>query len=129
MAESPTPPLIPVEVIPPGSRSAPRAETPPDARPLTPFHPAAAALLIFFDNLWNFEEWFILTWIFTVPLAFISVFIPTLILQRMSRRDPWLTAFGKAFFLGMVAAIPTSLTGTPVGMALLAWAGIERLRK
>ena len=31
--------------------------------------------------------------------------------------------------LGLVAAVPTSLTGTPVGMALLAWAGVDRWRR
>jgi hypothetical protein len=38
-------------------------------------------------------------------------------------------ALAKALVLGLVAAIPTSLTGTPVGMALLAWAGVDRWRR
>jgi len=36
-------------------------------------------------------------------------------------------AFGYSFLLAIVAAVPTSLLGTPVGLALLAWTGISRL--
>ena len=34
-------------------------------------------------------------------------------------------AAAKALFLGIVAAVPFSVTGTPIGIALLAWAGIR----
>jgi hypothetical protein len=50
-------------------------------------------------------------------------------LQRQLRKDRWGMALAKALVLGLVAAIPTSLTGTPVGMALLAWAGVDRWRR
>jgi hypothetical protein len=36
-------------------------------------------------------------------------------------------AFLFALLLGIVAAVPTSITGTPVGLALLAWTGINKL--
>ena len=65
----------------------------------------------------------------TVPLSFLSVFVPTLWFQRRLRKDRWGSAVAKALALGLVAAIPTSLTGTPVGMALLAWAGVDRWRR
>jgi hypothetical protein len=101
----------------------------PGGRPLTPIHPAAAAILLFVDNLWNFADWAVVSWIITIPLSFLSVFVPTLVLQRSSRSDRWMPALGKAAVMGLVAAVPTSLTGTPVGMALLAWAGIEKWRR
>ena len=101
----------------------------PGGRPLTPIHPAAAAILLFVDNLWNLSDWVVASWVLTIPLSFVSVFVPTLVLQRFSRRERWFPAIGKAAVLGLVAAVPTSLTGTPVGMALLAWAGIEKWRR
>jgi hypothetical protein len=32
-----------------------------------------------------------------------------------------------AALLGALAAVPTSITGTPVGLALLAWTGLGKL--
>jgi hypothetical protein len=123
------PPLSQVPVPVTASPTAPRVEAVLETAPLTPIHPAAAALLLFVDNLWNVADWAAVLWIITIPLSFLSVFVPTLVLQRLSRRDRWPIALGKAFALGAVAAVPTSLSGTPVGMALLAWAGVERWRR
>ena len=91
-----------------------------------PYHHSAAALLVVVDNLWALEDWLVLTWILTIPLSFISVFFPTYWLQRDFRRDSRLTALWKALLFGVIAAVPTSVTGTPIGLALLAWAGINR---
>ena len=102
----------------------------PEAQPAAPpIHPLSAGLLVAVDNLWNLADWAVVTWWMTVPLSFLSVFIPTLWLQRQLRKDRWGMALAKALVLGLVAAIPTSLTGTPVGMALLAWAGVDRWRR
>jgi ABC-type spermidine/putrescine transport system permease subunit II len=57
------------------------------------------------------------------------VFIPTVWFQRRLKKDRWGSALAKALVLGLVAAVPTSLTGTPVGIALLAWAGVDRWRR
>jgi hypothetical protein len=104
------------------------AQTP--AQPAAPpIHPLSAGLLVAVDNLWNLADWAVVTWWMTVPLSFLSVFLPTLWLQRQLRKDRWGMAFAKALVLGLVAAIPTSLTGTPVGMALLARAGVDRWRR
>jgi hypothetical protein len=94
-----------------------------------PIHPLSAGLLVAVDNLWNVADWAVVTWWMTVPLSFLSVFVPTLWLQRQLRKDRWGVALAKALGLGLVAAIPTSLTGTPVGMALLAWTGVDRWRR
>ena len=92
-----------------------------------PIHPLAAILLIFIDNLWNLADWAIIDWIVTIPLSFITVFVPTLLIQKLLKKDRWGRALGFALLLGIVAAVPTSLTGTPVGIALLAWTGISKL--
>ena len=77
------------------------------------------------DNLWNFAEFAIIDWFLTIPLSFLSVFFPTYWIQRRFNQDRRLIAAAKALFLGIVAAVPFSVTGTPIGIALLAWAGIR----
>ncbi len=94
-----------------------------------PVHPVCAAVLVTVDTLWNLADWAVVTWWVTIPLSFLSVFVPTVWLQRRLRGDRWSVALAKAVVLGLVAGVPTSLTGTPVGMALLAWAGVDRWRR
>ena len=43
--------------------------------------------------------------------------------QRAAARLPK----GRAFDLAVLAAIPTPITGTPIGLGLLAWTGLGRL--
>ncbi|NBR83959.1 MAG: hypothetical protein EBS84_08885 [Proteobacteria bacterium] len=95
---------------------------PPDG----PVHPLAAALLLFVDNLWNLADWAVVDWIITIPLSFLSVFGPVVLIQRRLHRDGWGKSLLKGFLLGVIAGVPTSVTGTPVGLALLTWAGIMR---
>lgn len=108
---------------PPASRE-PQPAHPPDA----PVHPLAAALLVFVDNLWNLADWAVVDWIITIPLSFLTVFAPVVFIQRFLHRDGWGKSFGKGLLLGVLAGVPTSITGTPVGLALLTWAGIMRAR-
>lgn len=100
------------------------ASEPPSGSPI---HPLAAVLLIVVDNLWNLADWIVIDWIITIPLSFITVFVPTLLIQKLLKKDRWSRALSFALLLGIVAAVPTSLTGTPVGLALLAWTGINKL--
>jgi len=132
------PPLIDVEVLPPlqaGPESrAPDAGAgePPGPHPAPireAFHPAAAALLVLVDNLWMLPEFAVVTWWLTIPLSFLTVFAVTLFIQRGLGRNPWMVAIAKALFFGVVAAVPLSVTGTPIGLALLAWAGVKRLAR
>jgi hypothetical protein len=102
---------------------------PAPARPSgPPIHPVAAAALLFVDNLWMLADWNALTWLLTIPLSFLSVAATTFFLQRFLHRDGWTKSFGKSLLLGIIAGVPTSVTGTPVGLALLTWAGILRAR-
>ena len=107
----------------PASRD-PLPALPPDG----PVHPLAAALLIFVDNLWMLADWNAVTWFLTIPLSFLSVAFPTCFIQRFLHRDGWGTSLGKGLLLGVLAGVPTSIMGTPVGLVLLTWAGIMRTR-
>ena len=116
--------LVPIEVLP--SQPAPAAvsgQTPGGP----PIHGAAALLLLVVDNLWNLADWLVIDWIITIPLSFVSVFVPTFFIQRLLKRDSVGQALGYAALLGVLAAVPFSVTGSTVGVALLAWLGISRL--
>jgi hypothetical protein len=104
-----------------GEESIPRGQT---GGP--PIHPLSALLLVTVDNLWMFPE-FAGMWVFTAPLSFLTVFFPTYMVQRHVQRNKRARAFKYALLLGGLAAIPTSITGTPVGLGLLAWTGISKL--
>lgn len=83
-------------------------------------------MLVVADNLWNLPEFAAPALLFvTVPLSFLSVFISVFLIQRQRNGDRRRNALWKALLLGILAAIPTSITGTPIGLALLAWAGIK----
>ncbi len=78
------------------------------------------------DTLWSLPEFAMPALLaFTVPLAFFTVFLSVFVAQRRHNGDARLSALWKALLLGILAAVPTFITGTPVGLALLAWAGIK----
>jgi hypothetical protein len=90
-------------------------------------HPFSAFLLVIVDSLWNFADWNILAWLITIPLAFLSVCIPAILIERQLNHHSLPKALAIGFFLGVVAGVPTSVLGTPFGATLLAWAGVKRL--
>lgn len=116
---------VTVEVLPPEPSPPGGASTAPAAGP--PIHPAAALLLLLVDNLWNLADWAVVDWIVTIPLSFVTVFVPTYFIQRRLKKDGFGRAFGFAVLLGVIAAVPFSVTGSTVGVALLAWLGISKL--
>lgn len=120
------PPVIDTEVLPPAEASS-RGPAGAGIRP--PVHPLAAILLLAVDNLWSLAEWTVVSWVITIPLAFASVFVPTLILHRLALGQPRARALGWAVLLGAVAAMPFSIGGTAVGAALLGWLGIRHLSR
>jgi len=137
------PPQIPVEVVPPGdpgpatslSKEGDRSGADgagsrrDPASPTTPFHPAAAGLMILIDSLWGIPEFAVVTWPVTVVGCFLSVFIPSYLIQRRAHRDRAGIAALKALFLAAVAAVPMPVMGTSNGLALLAWFGIKHPRR
>lgn len=110
------------------SKSVAPPEPPPARRFNAPVHPLAAALLVFADNLWMLADWNAVTWWLTIPLSFLSVGVVTAFIQRFLSHDGWGKSLGKGLLLGLLAGVPTSITGTPVGLALLTWAGILRAK-
>lgn len=120
------PPALPLEVVPPELPARPLPPSggvPGTGRPT--FHPWSAILLLVVDNLWNLADFAVIGLPITVPLCFLCVFAGTFVIQRKRNQDPLGRALAKALFLGVIAAVPYSVTGTPVGLALLAWAGIR----
>ena len=114
---------VPIEVLPPISAAAPAREAPGGP----PIHALSALLLVAVDNLWNLAEWVVVDWVVTIPLSFLSVAIPVFFLQRHLKRDSVGRATAIALLLGVLAAVPTSITGTPVGLGLLAWSGLSKV--
>ncbi len=96
-----------------------------EKRPHTTIHPLSALLLMVIDGLWSFVEWTALTWFLTIPLSFLAVFVPTLLIQKVFNGDPPGKAGAIAAFLGVLAAVPTPVTGTVAGLAVLTLAGIR----
>lgn len=62
-----------------------------------------------------------------IPACFAAVFVPTYLIQRHLKNDSQGRALTFATVLGVLAAIPTPITGTPVGLGLLAWTGLGKL--
>jgi hypothetical protein len=92
-------------------------------------HPLSAALLIAVDGLWSIAEWAVLAWPVTIPLSFIAVCAPTFLIQRFLKSDTIGRSLAVGSFLGVLAAIPTPITGTIVGGIVLALAGLRSLRR
>lgn len=118
------PPVIDVEVVTDEPRAGYRRVGEVGGAPV---HPLAALLLVTVDNLWMFADWNAMTWFVTVPLSFLTVAVPTFLIQKLVKGDGFLRSARFGLLLGALAAIPTSLFGTPVGLALLAWSGLNKL--
>jgi hypothetical protein len=119
----PKPPVIEVEVVEEELRTA---GGPPAGGAKAPVHPLAAILLLAVDNLWMLADWSAMAWVLTIPLSFVTVAVPTFLIQKLVQKDSFIRAAGLSFLLGTIAAIPTSIFGTPVGLALLAWTGLNK---
>lgn len=117
--------IIEVEVVerPASPPRLPRPSAVGDA----PVHPLSAIVLVAVDNLWNVADWAAALWIVTIPTSFLLVAAPTFFIQKYLKKDRLARALGFALLLGLLAAIPTSFFGTPVGLAMLAWTGLNRL--
>jgi hypothetical protein len=104
----------------------------PPSRPLSvadgpPIHALAALILVAVDSLWAVFDWLPPVWIVAVPACFLAVFVPTYLIQRHLKQDSRGRALTFAMILGVLAGIPTFVTGTPVGLGLLAWTGLGKL--
>ena len=89
-------------------------------------HPLSAVLLMVVDSLWTLADWAAAFWIITIPLSFVVVAFPTLLIQKFLNHDSLLRALPVAAFLGVLAAVPTPIMGTAMGASVLALAGWRR---
>ena len=101
--------------------SEPRHPIPP-----APVHPLAALATIVPDNVFGVIE---LVDPLTIILTSVSVgvlgTVTTMLVQRYLAKDSWGAAVAKGLVMGIIAGVPFQVTGTAVGIPLLAWAGLH----
>lgn len=115
---------VEVEVLPPDAQSqGERAEA---ARENLPVHALSALVLVAVDSLWGLFELAPPVWVVAIPTCFAAVFVPVYLIQRHVKGDNPGRALAFATLLATLAAVPTPITGTPVGLGLLAWSGLSR---
>ena len=116
--------VVTVEVLPPQPARATPAAAPAEGAPI---HALSALTLVAVDSLWAVFDWVPPVWFVAIPGCFAAVFVPTYLIQRHLKNDSKGRALAFASILAVLAAIPTPITGTPVGLGLLAWTGLGRL--
>ena len=116
--------VVPVEVLPP-HEAPPRAQA--ASADSAPIHALSALILVAVDSLWAAFDFAPPLWIAAIPGCFVAVFVPSFLIQKHLKKDSNGRAVTFATILAVLAAIPTPITGTPVGLALLAWTGLGKL--
>src|SRR5664280_1986356 len=95
--------------------------------PPAPVHPLAALATIVLDNVFGVVA-------LVDPLAIILTSltvgvvctVTTTLVQRYLAKDEWGPAIAKGLVMGIVAGVPFPVTGTVVGVPLLAWSGLHK---
>lgn len=91
-------------------------------------HPSSGAVILLLDCLFFGGE----IWVFSAPLscavAFCLSFVSIYIIQRRRSGDSRLMALLKAFFGGIVTAIPTPIAGTVIGSLVIIASGRRHFR-
>ena len=130
MSEPPVnlPPLI--QPPPGGPARQPnlsRISLPPQVR--LALHPASAVALLGIDNLLFGAEAITLglAWPIVSVLAFLTTSAIVLVIQKGVQRDRLWLAAAKALVCGVLAGVPTSLTGTVFATLVLLWSGASKL--
>ena len=116
--------LLSVEVLPPVVAPAAPVAAAADGRPI---HALSALILVAVDSLWLPVDLLPPIILVAIPACFIAVFVPTYLVQRHLKHDSQARALTFATILAVLAAIPTPVTGTPIGLGLLAWTGLGRI--
>jgi hypothetical protein len=107
------------EIIPSGSDRHPI--------PPAPVHPLAALATIVLDNVFGVIELVDpLTILLTSLTVGVVCTVATSLVQRYLAKDEWGPAIAKGLVMGIVAGVPFQVTGTVVGVPLLAWAGLHQ---
>ena len=117
------PKVVPVEVLPPEPI---RVNPLPPVGEGSPVHALSALVLVAVDSLWIPAEFLPPIWIIAIPACFVATFVPTFLIQKHLKRDSTGRALTFATLLAVLAAVPTPVMGTPVGLGLLAWTGLGK---
>ncbi len=100
----------------------PRRPVPP-----SPVHPLAALTTIVLDNVFGVVELVDPLAILVTSFAVGAVgTLATMFVQRYMAKDSWGKAIAKGLVMGIIAGVPYQVTGTAVGIPLLAWAGLHQ---
>jgi len=115
------------------SEIEPVKSLPPEFRrpvPPAPIHPLAALATIVLDNIFGvFELVDPLALILTSVSVGILGAVTTTMIQHYLAKDEWGPSVAKGLVMGIFAGVPFQVTGTAVGIPLLAWAGLHELIK
>lgn len=116
---------VPVQVLPPEPAAAASARSSKGLGP--PIHALSALILAAVDSLWAIFLWEPPVWIIAIPLCFLAVFVPVFLIQKHLKNDSTGRALAFATLFGVLAGLPTPITGTIIGSGLLAWTGLGKL--
>src|SRR5215472_13291246 len=78
---------VPVEVLPPESRTEGGTGTGATMTDSQPIHALAALILVAVDSLWAVFDWAPPIWPLAIPFCFVAVFVPTFLIQKHLKRD------------------------------------------
>ena len=94
--------------------------------PPPPVHPLSALVTVVLDNVFG-----VLEFVDPLVILFTSVIVAgagtlcTTLVQRYLAKDSWGKAIAKGLAMGIIAGVPFPVTGTAIGVPLLAWAGLH----
>jgi hypothetical protein len=103
-------------------KAEPRRPVPPP-----PVHPLTALATIALDSIFGVIEIFdpLLLLLTSLTVGVIGT-ITSAMVQRFVAREDWGLAIAKGLVMGILAGVPYPVTGTAIGVPLLAWAGMHQ---
>lgn len=95
--------------------------------PPPPVYPLAALVTVVLDNVFGVLEIVDpLAILFTSLIVAFFGTLSTTLIQRYLARDGWGKSLAKGLAMGIIAGVPFPVTGTAIGIPLLAWAGLHQ---
>jgi hypothetical protein len=95
--------------------------------PPAPIHPLAALVTVVLDNVFGafeiLDPFMIVLTSFTVGTLGT---VATMLVQHYLAKDEWGPSIAKGLVMGIIAGVPFPVTGTVVGVPLLAWSGLHK---
>jgi hypothetical protein len=94
--------------------------------PPAPIHPLAALVTVVLDNVFGVFE-FVDPFVILLTSLTVGTLgtVTTMLIQRYLAKEEWGPSVAKGLVMGIIAGVPFSVTGTAVGVPLLAWAGLH----